>query len=562
MKICIVIPNYNHGSTIASLLAALQPYQLPCIIVDDGSDQITKQQLAAAVQTYSFASIVTLPNNLGKGGAVIAGLRAAWQQSFTHVIQLDADGQHDTADLPTFLNEIAQHPQAVILGSPIYDATIPKGRLYGRKITNFWVSIETLSFAIKDAMCGFRAYPLALMMPILDRYKLGLRMDFDIEIIVRLYWAGAEFIAVPTKVIYPEAGVSHFDMVKDNIKISLMHSRLFFGMLLRFPKIIAGNIRRSLRKNNDKQHWFQIKERGALWGLKFVLYSYRYVGRYIAYWFLYPIVGYFYLFGGKSRRASKDYLQQLATISPKIAAEKLSSYDHFMSFASSALDKLSVWNNDIKLENIEFVKLESLLERLQQKKGAMILTAHLGNIEIARALSRFQPGAKVNALVFTQNARKFNQILEQVNPECKLNLIEVNTTDIQLAMELKQKIEDGELIVIVGDRTSTTNPGRLTKAEFLQRPAYFPQGPFILAGLMHCPVYFMLCIKQPKSQQFKMIFENFAESINIQRKYRQENLQHYTQLYADLLTKYCQQYPLQWFNFFDIWQDQGNQRER
>jgi glycosyltransferase involved in cell wall biosynthesis len=192
-------------------------------------------------------SLHRLPRNGGKGAAVIAGMRAAASAGASHVLQIDADGQHDAADVPRFLAEAAAHPHAVVNGRPVYDESVPRGRLLGRYATHVWVWINTLSFDIADSMCGFRVYPLAATLAMLQRERVGLRMDFDVEVIVRLHWAGLEVRNLPTHVTYPLDGVSHFDLWRDNVRISRMHARLFFGMLLRMPRLLARRVRAMVR---------------------------------------------------------------------------------------------------------------------------------------------------------------------------------------------------------------------------------------------------------------------------------------------------------------------------
>src|SRR5580658_6922461 len=178
---CIVIPIYNHKDAITATVANLVVHGLPLYVVDDGSDEATQQVLAALAQQYANQlTLLRLPVNGGKGAAVMAGLRAARAAGYTHALQIDADGQHDAADVPRFLEAARAHPRAVILGRPVYDASVPKSRLYGRYLTHVWVWIETLSFAIRDSMCGFRLYPLDAVCALIDEGNLPTRMDFDI----------------------------------------------------------------------------------------------------------------------------------------------------------------------------------------------------------------------------------------------------------------------------------------------------------------------------------------------------------------------------------------------
>lgn len=540
MKPCIIIPNYNHPN-VAALLAKLERYNLPCIIVDDGSDCSTKSALEKARQQFCWVQVLTLEHNQGKGAAVLTGLEyAATQQNYTHAIQIDADGQHDSADLPKFLAASAQHPRALITGAPIYDQSVPKSRLYGRKITNFWVKIETLSCEIQDAMCGYRVYPIAQTLQIMHQYHVGARMDFDVEIIVRWYWEWGNIISLPTKVIYPPAGVSHFRLWRDNLAISWLHTRLFCGMLQRIRKIYAH------KKGRRNHHWAVLKERGTLLGMKLVMWSYRFLGKKASRVLLYPITAYFYCFHQAAKNASQEYLARLGM-------PALSSFSHFFSFAEAIMDKFAAWHGDIPLAQIECPNAALFRQQVVAKRGGVILTAHLGNMEIARALSKFEPNAKINVVLFTHNAKKISAFLEKINPQFRLNIIEADSFDPNLAVMLQEKVAAGEFIVIAADRTSVTQLQRVIPAQFLGARAGFPEGPFILAGLLQCPVYFMLCLKQ-SAGTFKIIFEEFApKGIDITRSHRAQQLQFYADKYAQLLEQYCRQYPLQWFNFFKFW---------
>jgi len=241
---CILIPVYNHGSTLATLIAQLSVYQLPIVLVDDGSDAATQAHIAAVVANNQSITALRLSANGGKGAAVMHGLQTAWGMGCSHALQIDADGQHDCADVPQFLTLGAANPEAVICGQPVFDASVPKGRLYGRYITHFWVWIETLSFAIGDSMCGYRLYPLSSTCELIQSVSIPRRMDFDTAIAVRLAWRGAAFVNVPTRVTYPVGGLSHFKMWADNWRITKMHTLLVIGMLLRLPILLARKLNR------------------------------------------------------------------------------------------------------------------------------------------------------------------------------------------------------------------------------------------------------------------------------------------------------------------------------
>ncbi|MDO6748499.1 glycosyltransferase family 2 protein [Gilvimarinus sp. 1_MG-2023] len=244
-RLCVVIPVYNHAHLLSPSLRYLRGQGIDCIVVNDGGDAEAGHTLQALC-TETGSELVEQHPNGGKGSAVLLGMHHAYNLGYSHAVQIDADGQHNVEDTGLLIAEAQAHPMAVIAGIPQYDASVPKHRLYSRYITHFWVWVETLSFDIKDSMCGFRAYPLQPVIELARDVKIGARMDFDTEILVRLYWRGLRVISVPTKVIYPEQGYSNFRLWGDNVAISWMHTRLVVGMILRSPVLIARKLRRWL----------------------------------------------------------------------------------------------------------------------------------------------------------------------------------------------------------------------------------------------------------------------------------------------------------------------------
>jgi len=234
---CVVIPVYNHEHAIGAVVGAIREQGVPMVLVDDGSSQAC----AEVLQRLSAAPEVTLVRheiNRGKGAAVVTGMRTASALGYTHAVQIDADGQHTVSDVTRFVNEARQHPDVVICGRPIFDASIPRSRYYGRYLTHGLVWLETLSFELIDTMCGFRVYPLAVTLALLDRTGVGPRMDFDTEVLVRLHWRGVRTRWLETQVRYPPNGVSHFRMFRDNVRMTLLHIGLLLGMLVRLPLLL------------------------------------------------------------------------------------------------------------------------------------------------------------------------------------------------------------------------------------------------------------------------------------------------------------------------------------
>jgi len=241
MKFCFVIPNYNHVRSFDSLIRAVKQFDYPIYIINDASDPNAKLLFEQLVEEDSQLHLINHEQNKGKGGAVKTGLRAAYSHGYTHAIQIDADGQHQIDDIGRFIELSRQFPSKVISGKPVYDESIPMHRYLARYITHFWVCVETLSMSLKDTMCGFRVYPLSETIQLINNTQTGNRMDFDIEILVRLYWAGVKTHFIETSIIYPEDGLSHFRSLEDNLLISWLHTRLFFGMLIRIPRLLRGS---------------------------------------------------------------------------------------------------------------------------------------------------------------------------------------------------------------------------------------------------------------------------------------------------------------------------------
>lgn len=547
---CVLIPCYNHGAMMAHVLARLQPFGLPCIVVDDGSDAATQQELERLAAETANLTLIRQAENGGKGAAVLRGLQAAAEGGFSHAVQVDADGQHAIEDIPALLALAELHPGALISGQPIYDDSIPRSRLYGRWVTHVWVWIETLSLQLKDSMCGFRVYPVTPTLQLAQRVTLGKRMDFDTEVMVRLYWQGNTSYFVPTCVTYPQDGLSHFDAFKDNCRITLMHARLFFGMLPRIPSLL---FRRS------SQHWARQQEVNGLWGMRFMLLVWRLLGRRVFSLLLYPVVGVYWLTATAARKASRNWI---ARVRAQLVARqqpvppKLTSYQHFLRFGDAMLDKIASWRGELQLgRDVVFAPGSEETLNVSSPRGRLLLASHLGDVEVCRALAQLQGSKTINALVFSDNARRFKQIMQEMAPQAGLNLLPVTDIGPDTAILLKEKLENGEWVAIVGDRIAV-NPQRggewrVCWSPFMGQMAPFPQGPFILASILRCPVNLIFALRQ--QGKLRIHCEAFADPLLLPRADRQNALQHTIDRYAERLEHYALQSPLDWFNFFDFW---------
>lgn len=565
VRAAIVIPIYNHKDEIGSTLERLMPHGLPIVVVDDGSNEATQAVLAELADRWSpMMSLLRLDVNGGKGAAVMAGLKAARDAGFTHALQIDADGQHDTADVPRFLDAARAAPDAVVLGRPVYDESVPKARLYGRYLTHVWVWIETLSFAIPDSMCGFRLYPLAAACALIESVSLPTRMDFDIEILVRLSWRALRFVTIPTRVTYAPGGLSHFDVVRDNVRISKSHTRLVAGMLVRSPLLLARKV--LPRKGGpeadtgNRGRWWSMGERGSRTGMRLLMLSLRVFGMRVTRLWLHPIVAYFVLTGRTARQESHRYFSRLREASPGQTTPLpgwRSAYRQVLAFAEAGLDKFAAWTGRVTRTDVVFEDSSAFEALVASGKGALVIGGHLGNLEMTRALAAQGSRAKVTAIVYTEHARRFNSVLAGAHRNFSSRMVEVADFGPETAVMMQQRIDEGELLVIVGDRVPAHEAGRVVAAPFLGATARFAQGPYVLAHALGCPVYLFFCLKERGSH--RLYFEPFAERIALPRRERAEQMAAHAHRYAQRLEYYCRKAPFQWFNFFDFWAGQNGE---
>lgn len=534
---CAVIPVFNHHANLAAIVAALRAHGLPVILVDDGSDALTKQALAAITAHDPQVECLTLARNCGKGVAAMTGMTHAGECGFTHALCVDADGQHDLAELPALLALAERHPQHLVSGLPRYDASVPAVRFYGRYLTHALVWLHTLSFTLRDSMCGLRVYPVAPSLALAARVHLGARMDFDTDIMTRLYWAGTESLFLPTHVHYPADGISHFRMLRDNARMAWLHLRLFLGMLPRIPALLRRN-----RARRRARHWARIGERGSLGGLRFLGFLDRALGRRLTLAVLYPVTAYFFVTHAPARRASRAFLAA--------AGAPAQSFRHFLNFSECTLDKVAAWRDPAHVQ-VDFPGLPQLQAALAPGRGVLLLSAHLGNIEAARALGMRVAGLRVNALVYSGNARKLGAALTETSADYGARLLEVDRIGPETALLLRERIAAGEVVVIVGDRTPVSPDSPVVSAPFLGRPARFALGPYVLAHVLECPVYLMFCLRQGPG--YRLYFEPFAARIRLPRRGRAAAAQAWAGRYAARLADYAGRFPLQWYNFFDFW---------
>ena len=242
----VLIPSYNTGERLFSTVAAARAQWNPVWVVIDGSTDGTGERLQQLAATDPGLRVWQLPENQGKGAAVLLGLEAAREAGFTHALAMDSDGQHPADLIPAFMQASQSRPDTLVLGRPIFDASAPRIRVWGRKLSNGWTHIETLWAGVGDSLYGFRIYPVNALIDVMRAQPWMRRFDFDTEAVVRLIWNGVKPINVDAPVKYlsaSEGGVSHFNYVRDNLLLSWMHARLMGEFLLRLPSLFMKRLR-------------------------------------------------------------------------------------------------------------------------------------------------------------------------------------------------------------------------------------------------------------------------------------------------------------------------------
>jgi glycosyltransferase involved in cell wall biosynthesis len=238
----VLIPSYNSGDKALETVRAARAQWNPVWVIVDGSTDGSAEKLSALARGDPGLRVLVRERNGGKGAALLDGLIAARREGFTHALTMDADGQHPAGRIRAFMSASLAAPEAMILGDPVFDASAPRIRLRGRRIANWCTNLETLWAGVHDTLFGFRVYPIAPLIEVMQRSRWMRRFDFDPEAVVRLTWRGMPLVNLPAPVQYfnaEEGGVSHFNYWRDNVLLTSMYLRLLAGFMIRLPLLIA-----------------------------------------------------------------------------------------------------------------------------------------------------------------------------------------------------------------------------------------------------------------------------------------------------------------------------------
>lgn len=297
--------------------------------------------------------------------------------------------------------------------------------------------------------------------------------------------------------------------------------------------------------------WDSAKELGTIQGLAFLFWVYRWFGRFSFKLALAPVLIWFFIFKTVPRKASREYLGHVL----KRPVGMRDCIRHYFTFGESVLDKLIAWNGGFSLSAVEFHGHEIIKKTLAEGKGCLLIGSHLGNLEVSRVLSTLRPNLEVHVLGHTKNSKNFNAIMKRLDPSSRMNLHEVTELDAGLAAWMSERVSQGAVVVVTGDRLPVGGGQRVGTVSFFGKEAAFPYGPYILAATLGCPTMLFFCLRRPSDQPkyFDVYYEAFEERIVLPRTDRERTLKALASRYAARLEYYCSKAPYQWYNFYPFW---------
>lgn len=299
-------------------------------------------------------------------------------------------------------------------------------------------------------------------------------------------------------------------------------------------------------------HWAHHQERGVPVLMRLTAWAARTFSRRAMRPLVAFIVLYFYCFGRGSRRSIADYQRRLRAYGAAAALPaRRPVYGQFLAFADAMLDKLEVWQGRLTRQDITVQDPHGLHAQMNVGRGQILVGSHLGNLEVCRALIERAGGLTLNVLVHTRHAEAFNRLLSQAGAS-NLRLFQVSELDAGAMLRLNERIDRGEWLAIAGDRVPVRG-ARTVSIDFLGAPAPLPQGPWLLAGLLRCPVNILFCTKI--DGRYRVRLERLADSVAWTRGQRDVQVRQWAQCYADRLAQECREAPQQWFNFYPFWSD-------
>ncbi len=308
----------------------------------------------------------------------------------------------------------------------------------------------------------------------------------------------------------------------------------------------------------DGKHWAESSERGDQWGPALMGFVYRVLGRTVCLVVMAPVITYFYCAGAKQRRASLQYLARVWRLQGRTdKPNHWHGLKHFFAFGESLVDRFGAWTGRIDRVDIDAIEGASFEAMRNDPRGSLIVSAHVGATEIVRAMATRYQKRKLTIVIHSAQAPHYNALIKRFAPQSQVSLVQAGEFDIATAMALSSAIERGEWVVMMGDRMPVRRSARAIVAQFLGAPTQFPQGPFVLAASLRCPIYTLFCAKQ--QGRHRVHVSALSEGVAMPRRNREAALLALVQQYASALEGIVLAAPYQWFNFYDYWPSGGDE---
>ncbi len=528
----VLIPTYNNHRSIGSVVERAVALGIPVFVVDDGSTDGS-----GTLADDAGATVVTHPENRGKGAALLTGMKALAKAGFTHAICLDADGQHHPEDIPAFAEAINADPFVIYAG--LRDlSTAPGISRFGRRFSNFWIWVET-GWRVADSQCGFRSYPLA---PVLALSLGSSRYDMEVEVLTRALWSGVPVHDLPCQVTYPPKTerVTSFRPLVDNARITWVNIKLIAERILWPPYWFP---RPGSARARERSRW-NATSRGFSLGWRLVFGVLRTVGRRPATLLARAVSAWYVPFA--PREGLNRYLRRAL---PKQSAW-MGRATIYGNFAEVLVDRMAWALNGPDEFRYVSEGTECMVDAFTQQRGAILLSAHAGNIECTAGPTRASDRMKsLHVLRFTAAVDHGMAVLSGMDPKWRPRIIPVNRSEGFSALAALRVLREGAVVAMHGDRLIDA---RYVTVNLLGAPCRMPAGPWLLAALAQVPVIVVGCFKED-GNTFRVVCAPPMECRFDRKRDRDEQIQEWAQRYADQVGAWVERWPLQWYNFHDLW---------
>ncbi len=531
----VAIPTYNNAATVADVARRCLKQHPHVVVIDDGSTD-GSGDAARAVTT-----VIAHPVNRGKGAALVTALDHAAAEGFSHVIAVDADGQHLPEDLPLFLDAARSDPDAIHLG--VRDmSTAPESSRFGRRFSNFWIWVET-GHHVGDSQTGYRVYPVVPVRSL--RFPVG-RYEWEVEVLTRALWAGIAVRDVACRVFYPpkEERVSSFRPFHDNARISWLNTRLVAGRILWPPRWFN---RVSAPGERWKGGW-KGGHQGRLWGWRFFVNMVGLIGRWPAYVGMVGMATWYLLLAAQPRRGLMAYLRRRFPQANTLG-RWARAWRAYLGFACSLVDRFAMIRSGP--ETFQLTRENTAAAQAAvQAGGAIVLTAHMGNPDLGASALRSGVPRVVNMVQYHDQNDPYVTLIREALGERAPRIIALNSGDELASLEVVRALRRGEIVAMKTDRLVDA---RSVTVPFLGGDIRLPSGPLLLAALSRAPVFLMGCFKEGSDTYRVITTDPRVLRFSGRGPARERDLQRWGAEIAEQLEEWTERWPLQWYNFHDLW---------